>query len=458
MQTNETQVQQKRHKMMTEMPVSKLIPKLAVPTIISMLITALYNMADTYFVSSLSTDAAAAVGVVFSLMSLIQAVGFMMGMGSGNFVSQLLGRKDYDTAEKTVSVAFFTTFFAGIIMCVGGILNVDSLVRLLGAIESVHPYAMDYAVYILLAAPFMMGSFVLNNQLRAQGSAVLSMIGITTGGLLNVVLDPIFIFAMDMGISGAAIATMLSQMTSFMILLILINKTPATIGVNIKKFRPSFYIYKEIVHIGLPSLCRQGLASLSSVVLNLVAGQFSSAVMAAMTITNKFMMMIFSALIGFAQGFQPVCGFNYGAKRYDRVREAYRFSVKVAVILLTVLGTVAFVFAPHILGIFESDSKTVVEVGAKALRIQCLTLPLQAYAMMSQFLAQSIGFGGRASIVAMARQGLFLIPAYLTLPKLAGVTGLQMSQASSDALTFILTLFLSSGIMKSLNGKNVDGK
>lgn len=442
--------QEQRHIYMTETPVKKLIIKLAIPTIISMLVTSIYNMADTYFVSHISTEASAAVGVTYSIMAMIQAIGFTLGMGSGTYVSRLLGMKEYEKAKRTVSTAFFTAFILGLLLCICTLPFLSKFVTLLGAIDSVKPYAEDYAKYILIGAPFMTATFVLNNQLRAQGNALFSMIGISSGTIINIILDPVMIYNMNMGVAGAALATIISQFISFCLLLTFTNVRKATISVKFRNFRPSFEIYKNILHSGLPSFCRQGLASVSSIVLNLAAGPFGAAALSALSIVNKYMLFIHAGLIGFCQGFQPVSGFNFGAKRYDRVRSAFNFCITVAVILLSTLGAVSFVLAPQIMGFFRENDREVIEIGKLTLRFQCLALPLQACAMMSQFLSQSIGFGGRASIVAMGRQGLFLIPLYLILSNTIGLLGLQMSQALSDCLTFIVSIFVTVSVIKKL--------
>ena len=316
-----TMTQEERYRMMTEKPISRLIPGLAVPTIISMLITSIYNMADTFFVSQINTSASAAVGIIFSLMAMIQAVGFTLGMGAGNYISRSLGAKNEDIAVRTAATAFFTAIGIGVVMAVTGLSFLDRLVRLLGATETIAPYARDYARYILLGAPVMTGSFVMNNLLRSQGYAVYAKAGITTGGILNMILDPVFIFGLRMGISGAAAATVISQCVSFCILFFQCNFRKGCIRLRPGKFTPSLKIYGEILHAGLPSLCRQGLASAAAVALNVAANPFGDAAIAAMSIVTRYMMFINSALIGFGQGFQPVCGFNFGAKRYDRVLE-----------------------------------------------------------------------------------------------------------------------------------------
>ena len=441
---------EEKYRQMIETPVNRLIPRLAIPTIISMLVTSIYNMADTFFVSQLSTSASGAVGVMFSAMSMIQAIGFTLGMGSGNHISRSLGNRDEERAGVFAATAFYTAAIIGVGILAVGTLFSRQLVFFLGATETIAPYAQDYARYILIGAPFMMTSFVMNNILRSQGNAVFAMVGITVGGVLNMILDPLLIFGLDLGISGAAIATMVSQIISFCILLYQCNARPDCIKIQLSKFRPSGKVYGEILHAGLPSFCRQGLASVAAVILNFAAGPYGDAAIAAMSIVTRFMMFINSSLIGFGQGFQPVCGFNFGAERYDRVLEAFWFCVKVAVIMLTVFGIVSFGISRPIVTAFRREDLQVIEIGTLALRLQLLTMPFQAWVIMVNMLTQSIGYGFRASLVAMGRQGLFLIPALLIFPKLFGILGLQMAQPIADMLTFVLATVIVSGILKEL--------
>lgn len=441
---------EEKYRQMIETPVNRLIPRLAVPTIISMLVTSIYNMADTFFVSQLSTSASGAVGVMFSAMSMIQAIGFTLGMGSGNHISRSLGNRDEERAGVFAATAFYTAAIIGVGILAAGTLFSRQLVFFLGATETIAPYAQDYARYILIGAPFMMTSFVMNNILRSQGNAVFAMVGITVGGILNMILDPLLIFGLDLGISGAAIATMVSQIISFCILLYQCNARPDCIKIQLSKFRPSGKVYGEILHAGLPSFCRQGLASAAAVILNFAAGPYGDAAIAAMSIVTRFMMFINSSLIGFGQGFQPVCGFNFGAERYDRVLEAFWFCVKVAVIMLTIFGIVSFGISRPIITAFRREDLQVIKIGTLALRLQLLTMPFQAWVIMVNMLTQSIGYGFRASLVAMGRQGLFLIPALLIFPKLFGILGLQMAQPIADMLTFVLATVIVSGILKEL--------
>lgn len=443
---------EEKYRLMTETPINRLIPRLAVPTIISMLITSIYNMADTFFVSQLSTSASGAVGVNFSLMAMIQAIGFTLGMGSGNYMSRMLGARQQDRAQRACSTAVYTAFACGLLLAVFGISSIDSLVVVLGATETIAPFAKDYGRYILIAAPYMTVSFVFNNHLRSQGNAALSMIGITTGGLLNVILDPILIFGFDLGISGAAIATIFSQFVSFVILLVLVLRSGNVLKPSPRFFTFRGWVYKEILSAGMPTLGRQGLASAASVLLNVASSGFGDAAVAAMSIVTRIMMFIQSALIGFGQGFQPVCGFNFGAKRYDRVLEAYFFCRRVALVFLLVMGVVMFAVATPIMTMFRREDAEVIRIGALALKMQCCLLPFQSYTIIGNMLTQSIGYSFRATLTAIGKQGLFFIPAILILPKVFGILGLQLAQPVADALTFVLTQVIVILVIKELRG------
>ena len=445
-----------RAEMMLHAPLNRVIPQLAVPTIISMLITAVYNMADTYFVSRISTEASAAVGVVFSAMSIIQACAFTIGMGSGANMSRALGAGRKKEAETFVSVAFFTAFATGLILMAVCNAGLEGLVRFLGAKGDIIPHAEAYASYIFYAAPFMMCSFVMNNLLRFQGLAAFAMIGITSGGILNMVLDPLFIFGLGLGTAGAAMATGISQVVSFCILLCMCNLRSETISITPKNFRPSLRLYGRIFYNGVPSLGRQGIASAATILMNRVAGSIStdpatvSAAIAAMSIVNRFVMFINSAVIGFGQGFQPVCAFCWGAGRMRRVREAFFYCVKVTTLILFILAGIAFGLAGVIIRFFRAEDPIVVEIGTKALRLQLLTLPLWGFYTMANMCTQSIGFGGRALLVSSARQGIFLIPALLILPRIFGILGLQLSQPAADLCAFAFSALIMSGLLRGI--------
>lgn len=438
-----------KYQKMTQMPVRKLIINLSIPTIISMMISSIYNMADTFFVGQIGTSATGAVGISFSLMAIIQAIGFTLGMGSGNYISRLLGQRDTEDACKVAATSFFTALGMGAILTVLGLIFLDPLVRILGATPTILPYAKDYVRYILLGAPFMTASFVLNNILRFQGSAFYSMFGIAIGGVLNIALDPLFIFGFGMGTGGAALATIISQFISFCVLLFASGKG-GTIKISLKNFTPDWAIYKEIFRTGLPSFYRQGLASIATICLNLSAGPFGDAAIAAMSVVTRVFMFALSMLLGFGQGFQPVCGFNYGAKLYGRVLEAFWFCVKVAAVALIFISIIGFIFAPQIISVFRKDDLEVIAIGTTALRLQCLTFPLSSWIIMNNMLLQTIGKSRKASILALARQGLFFLPSILVLPQLLGLLGIQLSQPIADLCTFLLAVPLGISVIHEL--------
>ena len=428
-----------QHQRMTETPMPRLILSLALPTVASQLISILYNTADTYFVSQISTSAAAAVGVVFSLMSIIQAFGYGMGMGANSLISRCLGAKrDYD-AHRYGNSAFAAALVFGLLLLIGGLLTLEPLMHLLGATETILPYAAAYARYILLGAPILCASFVLNNILRSEGEAVLAMVGLCTGGILNIVLDPLLIFALDLGIAGAAIATVLSQCISFCILLSAFLRGKGAIRLGLRWVSRDPWDYVRIFRTGLPTICRQGMASLASALMNVQAAAFGDAAVAAMTISYKVYLWVRSAIIGIGQGFQPVAGYNYGDKRYRRVREAFRFSTILGTIVCSAAALILAAQAETILGWFRDDP-AVIRIGAQALRYACIVMPFLAYSTYVNQLYQCLGFSAQATFLACCRQGVFYLPLILLLPALCGVTGVELTQPAADFLTFLLSI------------------
>lgn len=446
--------QEEKYIRMTTEPVGRLICELAVPCIISMLVTSIYNMADTYFVGKLdSNSATGAVGVVFSLMAVIQAIGFFFGHGSGNYISRKLGEQDGAEARRMSSTGFTLALLAGAVLCVLGEIFLTPLANLLGATPTILPYARDYMHIILIGAPWMTASLVLNNQLRFQGSAAYGMVGISAGAVLNIALDPVFIFALKMGVAGAALATVLSQFASFCLLLWQCgrggNLRPHLKDAQIKRF-----YCQEIARGGLPSLARQGLASLATICLNRSARGYGDTVIAAMAVVTRVMMFGGSALIGFGQGFQPVCGFNYGAKLYHRVRQGFWFCVKWGTAFLLVVCALGAVFAPELVALFRNDPE-VIRVGALAMRCQCVGFALSGWVVISNMTLQTIGDTGPATFLAAARQGVFFIPAVLILPRLFNLWGVILAQPVSDILAFAVAVPL---MLRALGKMRETGK
>ena len=435
---------------MTQPPVGSIICKLAVPCIISMLVTAFYNMADTFFVGMLHSNAATgAVGVVFSMMAIIQAVGFFFGQGSGNYISRMLGQKNYEEATVMAANGFFSAIGAGILICIAGQIFLEPLSYLLGSTATILPYTKDYLRIILFGAPWMTASLVLNNQLRFQGSASYAMVGITTGAVLNIALDPLFIFTFRLDVAGAGLATIISQFVSFVILLIGCSKG-SNIHICFRKCKLNRHYLIHMVRGGLPSLSRQSIASIATICLNNVARPYGDVVIAAMGVVQRIMQFGASAMIGFGQGFQPFCGFNYGAKLIDRVKKGFWFCVKGSFGFLCLVAAMGFIFAPQLVGIFRDDPD-VIACGALALRIQCCSFPFQSFIVMSNMMQQVTGKTGPATFMAMARQGIFFIPAVLLLPLAFDVLGIQMAQAISDTCTLLCAIPLQLYILKSVS-------
>lgn len=423
---------------MLEEPVPRLVLTLAVPTIISMMVTSIYNMADTYFVSQINTSASGAVGIVFSIMAIIQAVGFTIGMGSGSVASRLLGQGLPDRAAVIASSAVVAAVVCGSLLTLAGLGTLEHFVWILGATETIYPYALQYATYILWGAPVMCLAFTLNNLLRWQGKANRSVIGLGIGGVLNILLDPIFIFGLDLGISGAAIATLLSQCVSASILASFFLRGQSEIRVSIRCVSTAPKIYLTIFKSGMPSFFRQGMASVSAMALNFNAGVYRDAAVAAMAIVTKVFNFLLSAVIGFGQGMQPVVGYNYGAKELGRVRQAVSFSLKFCTVILTVAAAAGAVFAPQIVQFFRNDP-AVVAVGTQAFRFQCISLPLAAVLVFANMLFQSLGKSWRASLLALCRQGMFFIPLVYLLPMHFGLLGLEVTQMCSDLIAFLVS-------------------
>ena len=423
---------------LTQAPVHRVIITMAIPTIISMLVTGLYNIADTFFVGKIDTQATAAVGIVFSLMFFVQAMGFFFGHGSGNYISRELGARRHENAVKMASTGFFSSFLVGVIVLILGEIFLTPLSLMLGSTPTILPYTEDYMQVILLGAPFLTSSLTLNNQMRLQGNANFAMYGIVTGAILNVVLDPILIFTCDLGVSGAAWATVIGQVVSFVILFFMARRGE-NIAIHFRNFSPSLQRYKEIFYGGSPSMMRQGLACIATMSLNLAAGVYGDSAIAAMSIVGRIAMLSFAVVIGLGQGFQPVCGFCYGAGLYDRLKEAYKFTVTIGTIFLIVLAIIGWMISGTLIGVFRDDPE-VIAIGVVALRWQLCVFPVNALILASNMLAQTCRKPWRANILAAARQGLFFIPLIFILPSYFGLLGVEMCQAVSDLLSFILTV------------------
>ena len=450
----------KKYVRMTTEPVRRLVFRLAIPTIISMLVTALYNIADTFFVGRIGTQATAGVGLVFPVMTIMQAFGFFFGQGSGNYISRKLGSREMDKAETMAATGNLCALLFGAVFAVSGILLRPVLLPLLAGSNAdkldalTLAYAGDYLTVILIGAPFLCMSCVLNNQLRFQGNAFFSMIGLVSGAVINCALDPLLIFVFDLKVTGAALATIISQFISCALLFVGTLRSDS-LKIHLRKFRPNLYYLKNIAIGGFPSLSRQGLASIATLCLNAAAGAAYTAnpdaAIAAFSVVGKIMMFGFSALLGFGQGFQPVCGFNYGARKYARVREAYLFVLKTGILFLLAVSAAGFLLADKAIALFRDDP-AVIAVGRIAMRCQCVTFPLMAVVTMTNMLYQNIGRVVGATLLAIARQGLMFIPVVLILPRLFAepIWGVYLAQPMADLFAFGLAVPLAVRMMREL--------
>ena len=462
-----------KFKMMTTQPVEKLILKLAVPTIISMLVTTFYNMADTFFVGKIGlgeveavqavmqTRAQAAVGVVMSLMAIIQAFGFFFGHGSGNFVSRALGKHDIKSAERVASSGFWYSIIVGLVILILGQIFAKPLALLLGANEDFLDYTVQYMRIILIGAPITMASLVLNNQIRFQGNATYAMLGISAGAVLNVGLDALFILYWDMEVVGAALATIIGQVVSLVLLFVGTERSDC-VKIRLKNVRFDKSTMGEICKGGLPSLGRQGLNSISTACLNNMADIYgavaypgvataATSAVAAMTVVGRIMMFAASTLIGFGQGFQPVCGFNYGAGLYNRVTKAFWFCVKVAVGFILVIAVPALLFSENIVAIFRANDPIALEIGTKAMQWQIITFPVMSWVVMGNMMLQTMGRVVSATVLAIARNGLSFIPAVLVLPFIFGLDGVLLAQPVADIIALIMAIPVTVKVLKELS-------
>lgn len=438
---------------MTQTPISLLIIQLSIPTIISMLATNIYNLVDTAFVGKLGTSASGAVGIVFGFMAILQAFGFMLGQGSGSILSRKLGMRDVESASITASTGFFLSLFFGILVEIIGFITLDPLIMLLGSTKTIAPYAKIYIRCILVAAPFIISSFVMNNILRYEGKAILGMAGLLTGGILNIFGDAVFMFGFHMGIFGAGLSTALSQIVSFIILLSAFLRGKTQCSFSIYKVSLQWNKIGDILGTGLPSMLRQGLTSLSTVLLNSKAAIYGDVAVAAMSIVSRVVMFVFSIVIGIGQGFQPVSSFNYGAKKYQRLRQAFRFTFFLSEVMLAVIAIIVMFHSGYLIQIFRDDAQ-VIEIGARALRLQCIALMFLPFSSMTEMLLQSTGQKLSASVLSSLRSGIYFIPLLLLLQKIRGLAGIQEAQPLAFVLSSITSFFFAAWYFRKLPKNN----
>ena len=444
-----------QYERMTQESIPKLIVSLSVPTILSMLVTNIYNLVDTAFVGQLGTSQSAAVGVIFGYMSILQAIGFMFGQGSGSIAARKLGSLDEEGASRTASTGIACSVGTGLILSLISFPLIDPIIRFLGSTETIAPYAKQYMTYILIAAPAMTGGYTLNNLLRYEGKASLGMVGLMAGAILNIALDPLLMFGLNMGIAGAAIATAFSQIISFLVLLSMFLRKKTTLRLSFGKmdFRPGFV--GDIASTGLPSMLRQVLNSVATILLNSRAAAYGDEAVAAMSIVSRITFFVFAMAIGIGQGFQPVSAFNYGAKKYDRLLSAFKVTVIMAESILIVLAGAGFLFSDRLVGLFRDDAK-VIEIGTRALRLQFGTLLFLPFTMAVEMLFQSTGHRLGASLLSSARSGLFFIPSLLILSAARGLNGIQEAQPLAYVLAFPLSVWFIIRFVRTLPKEKPD--
>lgn len=434
---------------MTKTPVEKLIVSLSIPTIISMLVSNIYNLVDTAFVGTMGNSASGAVGIVFGFMAILQAIGFLFGQGSGSIISRKLGQQKCDEASQIASTGFFFAFGISIIAAIICGIFLDSIIIFLGSTPTIAPYAKTYIIFILLTAPLMVSSFTINNILRYEGKALFGMIGLMSGAILNICGDAIFIFVFKMGIAGAGLSTAISQTISFCILLLPFIRGKTQCKVSVKRIAFKWNVVGNIMATGSPSLIRQGLGSVATILMNMVSKPYGDEAIAAMSIVSRIFFFIFSISIGVGQGFQPVSGFNYGAKKYSRLRRAFKFTILLSEVLMLIFGTIVFILAPDLIRIFRNDD-TVIQIASRALRYQCVAVLFLPIGMGTEMLFQSTGNKFRAAVLSACRSGLILIPMLLILAKLQGLAGIQVAQAYAFILAAIPSAFFVSSFFKKL--------
>ena len=448
MENSDVQKQNNRELMMLNDPIPKVVFRMAIPTIVAFLITSIYNLADTYFVSSLGTNATAAVSVNASLDQFIMMAGSMLAVGANSYIARLLGARNRERANHVLSTSFFAALALGALILVLGTVFMRPMVRILGATETCEQYSIQYARYVLLVAPFMAASFVMNQCLRAEGSAMLSMIGMGFGGILNCILDPIFIFGLNMGVAGASIATAISKFVSFAILIYPYLTRRSILRISPTLFRWDKEIFYQIVTVGSSSMFRSGLAVVSAIVLNNMAGNISDSVLAGIGVSTKIMMFPFSIILGFGTGFQPVAGFNWGAKRYDRVTECYRFSAWTSVIGGGVMGLAVGLLANPIIRLFSETDPDMQQIGTLAIRLQCLALPIQGWVAVVNMFCAGLGRAKGALILSTSRQGSCYFPIIFPLSGVYGANGVASVQAVADVLTLFLAIPIVMKVLK----------
>lgn len=437
----------KTYMKMTNSEINKLIPSIAVPASLSLVINSLYGVFDMYFVSKLGTSGTAAVGVAFAITALVQAIGFTIGMGSATLISAYLGEKKEKEAGKVGSIALLAGIISGVLFAVFGNINIEPLLGLLGGTRTSIEAGMWYSRIILITAPIAIGVFILNNMLRAEGRTSYATMIILSGGFLNIVLDPVFIFVFHMGVTGAGASFLVSQLYSFLGMFLLYIKGKTKVKLKLIKTWQDIKIFLEILKNGMPGFFRQGLASVAAVFISRSASEYGDEAIAGMAVSGKLYMVAFGIIIGIGQALQTTTGFCYGQTNKKRIGEAYSFCIVRGVAIMLVVGLINYILAPDIINIFSSGRKETFEIGVDALRYQSLVYPFMVLPVMCNMVYQGMRKSVKSTLVASLRQGIFFVPILYIMTYMFGIKGLIISQPLSDIFTFlvILPIFLTGG-------------
>ena len=441
----------KKMELLGSAPIPKALLALGLPTMIGMLINALYNLVDTYFVGGLGTDQMGAVTVAFPLGQIVVGLGLLFGNGAAAYLSRLLGRGDKDTANKVASTALYSSVLIGGIVILCSVIFLEPILRQTGAIESVMPYAVTYTSIYITFSFFNVFNVTMNNIVSSEGAAKTAMCALMAGAILNVVLDPIFIYILNFGVAGAAIATAISQIVSALIYLFYIFRKKSVFTFRIKECCFSKEIMSEILKIGIPTMVFQLLTSLSISMINNAAKEYGGSVLAAMGPLTKIMSMGSLIVFGFLKGFQPIAGFSYGAKKFDRLQEAIKTSILWSTTFCVIFGLAAAVFSTDIMSLFTKSDMEMIRVGSIVLRASGVSFILFGFYTVYSFLFLVMGKAKEGCILGACRQGICFVPVILILPMLWGLNGILYAQPIADALSAIVTAYMAVQLHKELS-------
>ena len=436
--------------MIRDEKIPKVLIKLGVPTMVGMMVSALYSVVDAYFVGWLGTSQMGAVSIVFPIVQIIVGLGMTFGSGAASYISRLLGEENVDQANRTASTALFSSLVIGVVSIVISLCFLDNILVALGATETILPYAREYALIYISGAILNIINVTMNNIITAEGRAKLTMISMLIGGGLNVILDPLFIFPLGFGVRGAAIATVVSQAATTCLYLWFILSKKGYLRFSSRLFTFSGTIYGEVFKVGVPILVFQILTSAAMGLSNTAASVYGDSAVAAVGVVTRIMTLGTYVVFGYMKGFQPVAGYNYGAKNYDRLNEATKVSLKWATIFCATVALLIIIIPKQIISLFSENDRALIDIGVRALRANGIIFPLYGFQMVYMALFLAMGRGKEGGLLSISRQGLFFIPAILIMPHLFGLEGVIWAQPSADLLSVVLTAVLALGLNKKI--------